>query len=48
MLALVYDDFTVSCVVVRVVGGAVVVMFIFAVTIVVAFVFTMKVPLYLQ
>ena len=48
MLALVYDDFTVFCVVVEVVGGAVVVMFIFSVTKVVAFVFAMKVPLYLQ
>ena len=48
MLALVSDDFTVSCVVVGVVGGAVVVMFIFSVNIVVAVVFAMKVPLNLQ
>ena len=48
MLALVSDDFTVSCVVIGVVGGSVVVMFIFAVTIVVAVVFAMKVPINLQ
>ena len=48
MLALVSEDSTVSCVVVGIASGVAVVRFVFAVTMVVAVVFVMNVPLNLQ